>query len=141
MSVPGSHQRGEIVLDCLHKAVFTVPLPSVGEQAYCRLCADYRTVYVSGDTFYAKCNTGRCRLNKGHGANKDAALATARKHVQKYTRHKVTILNGLLSVAEVTNTEETLFATAESRNAVADHNQKLLRNFALGATAKPDGMG
>lgn len=137
----GHHQKAAVILACTHTVIYTVPLPPVGEQAYCRYCSDYREVAVSGDAFYAKCGTGRCKLNKSHGADKEAALATARRHVQKYTRHKVTVFNGLLSVAEVTNIEETLFATAESRKAIAADSQKLLRNLGLGSTAKPDSVG
>lgn len=137
----GFHQKGLVVLDCLHSVRYTVPLPPPGTEAYCRYCGDYRTVKESADSYTAKCNSGKCRLSKNHGADKDAALASARKHVQRYSRHKVTVLNGGLTIAEVTNTEETLFVTAESRKAIAADSQKLLRNLGLGTTAKPDGMG
>lgn len=141
MSKDGFHQTGSVLLDCLHSVTITVPLPVKGESQYCRRCGDYRTVKESHESYMVKCNTGKCKLNRSAGTDKDKALAIARRHVEKYSRHRVTVFDGRLSVAEVTNTDETLFVTAEERSVIAANSQKLLRNLGLGATGKPDSVG
>lgn len=137
----GFHQTGTVVLSCNHVIKLVVPLPANGELQYCRRCEDYLTVTGSYDSYRVKCNTGRCRLGRDFRADKDAAMAAARKHVQQYSRHKVSVFAGLITVAEITNTEETLFATADDRAAIAAESQKLLRNLGLRGTANPPGMG
>lgn len=141
MTRGASHQRGSVVLECRHVITILLPLPVRGETQYCRLCNDYRIVQDSHDAYVVKCNTGKCKLNRNMKADKAGALALARKHVAQYSRHRVTVFDGMLTCAEVSNTDESLFATAESRSAIAADTQKLLKDFAARGTAEPDGMG
>lgn len=141
MTKDGFHQRGTVVLNCRHSVILLMPLPAKGEEQYCRRCNEYRIVQDSHDSYVVKCGTGKCRLAKNVGADKNLALVTARQHVARYSRHRVTIFSGWLSIAEVTNTEETLFVTAEERNVIAAESKNLLRNLGLGTTAKPGSMG
>lgn len=141
MAKDGFHQTGTVVLDCRHSVTIALPLPIRGDAQFCRLCNGYRLVQDTHDSYVVKCNSGRCRLNRNMKADKAGALALARKHVAQYTRHKVTVFDGRLTCAEVSNTDETLFTTADDRAAIAAESQNLLRNLGLGSTGQPPRMG
>lgn len=126
---------GIILLSCKHSVEITLPLPLVGEQQYCRRCSDYRLVEESSPSFMVSCKTGQCKLNRSTGTNMTSAFDVARNHVHKMQRHTAVIKNGLRTVAEITNTEETLFATAEQLRVVSADAQQDLKNLGKGTIA------
>lgn len=131
----GYSQRVTLVLDCKHIVEIQNPAPEIGDSQYCRTCNDYRTVDDAPPSYSIVCQTGRCTLSQSTRADRDKAFANARKHVMKMSRHKVLIFNGQRTVAEITNTEETLMVTSEERAAIVAEGQALLKSVGLGSTA------
>lgn len=130
----GFHQGATIVLDCHHVLTGIVAPPEIGDEFWCRYCGTDRRVEDAPPVYRAICQSGRCTLSRNTGAARDKAIAIAQNHVTKMTRHKVKVINGRRTIAEITNTDTALFVTADERSAIVAEGQKLLRDFGLGTT-------
>lgn len=118
-----------VMAPCRHIVNIEAPAPQLGDELYCRQCQAYRSVGEAPPNYRVKCLTGKCGFSRNAGADKEHALALARKHLETRSKHKVSLLNGAHKIQELTNTDSVLFVTPSERAELAASNQNLMKKF------------
>lgn len=122
-----------VILHCRHTQIFRQPVPALHTSIYCRRCTEYRSVVRIEREFRVRCVWQGCRINKGFGTDRQAAMRFVTIHLTNFPRHTVTVHEGMEFVGRFGHSERESINSWLARN--PDH-QRSLRRIVVNATER-----
>lgn len=113
---------------CNHSQDYPLPLPTIGDTVYCRMCSEYREVKTLG-VFEAVCQKKSCTFARLNRPNLEGAIETAKKHVNARNTHEVWVRENDTAVYYVKHREDGPLTQGAALVQASKDSQKILRKF------------